>query len=125
MPADLNRATLVGRLTRDPDLRHTATGDPVTTLRLAFSSRAKDAAGEWGERSNYIDITLFGTLAEVAARHLVKGRRVGVDGRLSWHEWEAADGGRRQAVEVVAGDIFFLDAPRPAGEPTATADTAA
>lgn len=124
MPADLNRVTLVGRLTRDPELRHTAAGDPVATLRLAFTSRAKEPDGEWGDRSNYIDITLFGARAEVAERHLAKGRRVGVDGRLSWSEWDGADGARRQAIEVVAGDIFFLDAPQAAGAPTEIAGAA-
>lgn len=112
MPADINRVVLVGRLTRDPELRHTAAGDPVATLRLAFSSRAREAGGEWGDRSNYIDITLFGARAELAGRHLAKGRRVGIDGRLSWSEWEGAGGARRQGIEVVAGDLFFLDPPR-------------
>lgn len=114
MAADLNRVTLVGRLTRAPDLRHTAAGDPVATLRLAFSTRARDPDGGWASRSNYVDITVFGTRAEAAQRHLDKGRRIGVDGRLSWREWDGADGTRRQTVEVVAGDIFFLDAPRAA-----------
>ena len=111
MSADINRVVLVGRLTRDPDVRRTAAGDPVATLRLAFTTRARDG-DEWADRSNYIDITLFGVRAELAERHLEKGRRVGIDGRLSWSEWEAADGSRRQGIEVVAGDLFFLDAPR-------------
>lgn len=111
MAADINRVVLVGRLTRDPDMRRTAAGDPVATLRLAFSSRTRESDGQWADRSNYIDITLFGARAELAERHLAKGRRVGIDGRLSWSEWEAADGARRQGIEVVAGDIFFLDPP--------------
>lgn len=125
MSADLNRVTLVGRLTRDPELRHTSAGDAVATLRLAFSSRAKGPAGEWGDRSNYIDITLFGPRAEIARGHLAKGRRVGVDGRLSWREWDGADGARHQTIEVVAGDIFFLDAPRAAAVAAESADAAA
>lgn len=112
MPADINRVILVGRLTRDPEMRRTASDEAVASLRLAFTSRAREPSGDWGDRSNYIDITLFGARAELAGRHLHKGRRVGIDGRLSWSEWEAADGGRRQGVEVVAGDVFFLDAPR-------------
>lgn len=107
MSADINRVVLVGRLTRDPELRRTAGDDPVATLRIAFTSRARDERGEWGDRSNYIDVTLFGARAELAEHHLGKGRRVGIDGRLSWREWEAADGGRRQGIEVVAGELFF------------------
>ena len=109
MAADLNRVTLVGRLTRDPELRHTAGGDGIASLRLACSSRGKDDTGQWTDKPNYFDVTVFGRQAESAAQYLGKGRRVGVDGRLQWREWEAQDGSRRQAVEVVAQDVFFLD----------------
>jgi single-strand DNA-binding protein len=109
VPADLNRVTLVGRLTRDPELRHTAGGDPVCSIRLAVSSRARDETGNWGDRSNYFDVTVFGRQAETASTYLAKGRRIGVDGRLSWREWQAQDGTRRQSVEVIANDLFFLD----------------
>jgi single-strand DNA-binding protein len=109
MPADLNRVTLVGRLTRDPELRHTAGGDPVCSIRLAVSSRARDEGGNWGDRSNYFDVTVFGRQAETASTYLAKGRRIGVDGRLSWREWQTQDGSKRQSVEVVANDLFFLD----------------
>lgn len=108
MSADLNRVTLVGRLTRDPEAR--GTGDAICSMRLAVTSRAKDRqTGEWGDASNYFDVTAFGRTAETALNHLEKGRRIGVDGRLSWREWETSDGGKRQSVEVVANDIFFLD----------------
>jgi single-strand DNA-binding protein len=109
MPADLNRVTLVGRLTRDPELRHTQGGDPVCSIRLAVSSRARDESGGWGDRSNYFDVTVFGRQAETASTYLAKGRRIGVDGRLSWREWQAQDGSKRQSVEVIANDVFFLD----------------
>jgi single-strand DNA-binding protein len=109
MPADLNRVTLVGRLTRDPELRHTQGGDPVCSIRLAVSSRARDETGSWGDRSNYFDVTVFGRQAETASTYLAKGRRIGVDGRLSWREWQAQDGSKRQSVEVIANDVFFLD----------------
>jgi len=112
MAADLNRVTIVGRLTRDPELRHTGGGDPICSIRLAATSRARDESGNWGDRSNYFDVTAFGRQAEIAAERLGKGRRIGVDGRLSWREWEARDGQRRQAVEIVASDVFFLDSRR-------------
>ena len=109
MPADLNRVTLVGRLTRDPELRHTAGGDPVCAIRLAVSSRARDESGNWGDKSNYFDVTVFGRQAETSSTYLTKGRRIGVDGRLSWREWTAQDGSKRQSVEVISNDVFFLD----------------
>jgi len=109
MPADLNRVTLVGRLTRDPELRRLPSGDPICSIRLAVSSRARDETGNWGDRSNYFDVTVFGRQAETASTYLAKGRRIGVDGRLSWREWQAQDGSKRQSVEVIANDLFFLD----------------
>lgn len=115
MATDLNRVILVGRLTRDPELRRTPAGEPVATLRMGFSTRARQPDGEWGERSNYVDVTLFGARAELAGAHLVKGRRIGIDGRLSWREWTTTAGERRQSVEIHAQDMFFLDA-RPVAE---------
>jgi single-strand DNA-binding protein len=116
MPADLNRVTLVGRLTRDPELRHTGGGDPICSIRLAVSSRSRDEGGNWGDRSNYFDVTVFGRQAETASTYLAKGRRIGVDGRLSWREWQAQDGSKRQSVEVIANDVFFLDSRGEGGE---------
>ncbi len=109
MPADLNRVTLVGRLTRDPELRHTAGGDPICSMRVAVSSRSRDENGGWGDKSNYFDVVVFGRQAETASNYLAKGRRIGIDGRLSWREWTAQDGAKRQSTEIVANDIFFLD----------------
>ncbi len=109
MAADLNRVTLVGRLTRDPELRHTGGGTAVCSMRLAVSSRAQDESGNWGDKSNFFDVTVFGRQAESVSNYLAKGRRVGVDGRLSWREWTAQDGSKRQNVEVIAQDVFFLD----------------
>lgn len=109
MPADLNRVTLVGRLTRDPELRHLASGDPLCNMRIAVNSRARDESGNWNDRPNFFDVVVFGRQAESVSNYMSKGRRVGVDGSLSWREWEAKDGGKRQSVEVRARDVYFLD----------------
>ena len=110
MPADLNRVTLVGRLTKDPELRHAGGGDlAICSIRLAVTSRGRADGGNWEDKSNYFDVTVFGRQAETAQQYLTKGRRIGVDGRLSWREWQAQDGSKRQSVEVIANDIFFLD----------------
>jgi len=107
--ANINRVVLVGNLTRDPELRHTPSGMAVCSLRLAVNTRRKDSAtGEWTEKPNYFDITVWGNQGENCAQYLSKGRPVGVDGRLEWREWEAQDGTKRQAVEVIADTVQFL-----------------
>jgi single-strand DNA-binding protein len=107
--ANINRVVLVGNLTRDPELRHTPGGTAVCSLRIAVNTRRKDAStGEWTDKPNYFDVSVFGNQAESAAQYLAKGRPIAVDGRLEWREWEAQDGTKRQAVEVVADSVQFL-----------------
>src|ERR687883_682436 len=81
--ANINRVVLVGNLTRDPELRHTPSGTSVCKLRIAVNSRQKNSeTGEWGEKPNYFDVTVWGNKGENCSRFLSKGRPVGVDGRL-------------------------------------------
>jgi single-strand DNA-binding protein len=115
VPADLNTVGLIGRLTRDPELRYTPAGEPVCGLRLAVSSRTR-VDEEWEDRPNFFDVSVWGRGGEAAAEHLAKGRRIGVTGRLAWREWRAEDGSRREAVQIVAASVQYLDAPRN-GEP--------
>ena len=109
MAGDINRVTLVGRLTRDPELRHLPSGQPVLQLGIAVNGRQRDDAGNWADKPNFFDVKVFGNQAETLAQHLSKGRRIGVDGRLDWSSWEAQDGGKRSKVEVVANQVQFLD----------------
>jgi single-strand DNA-binding protein len=108
MAANINRVVLVGNLTRDPELRHTPSGTAVCSLRLAVNTRRKDESGQWTDKPNYFDITVWGQQGENCAQYLSKGRPVAVDGRLEWREWEAQDGSKRQAVEIVADTVQFL-----------------
>jgi len=108
MPANINRVVLVGNLTRDPELRHTTGGTAVCSLRLAVNSRRKDQSGQWVDKPNYFDVTVWGQQGESCAQYLAKGRPVAVDGRLDWREWDAQDGQKRQAVEIVADSVQFL-----------------
>jgi single-strand DNA-binding protein len=108
MAASINRVVLVGNLTRDPELRHTPSGTAVCSLRLAVNSRRKDQSGQWVEKPNYFDVTVWGQQGENCAQYLAKGRPVGVDGRLEWREWDAQDGTKRQAVEIIADSVQFL-----------------
>ena len=108
---------LTGNLTRDPELRSLPSGLGVCNLRIASSTRRKNAStGEWDDRPNYFDVTVWGAQGENAARFLSRGRPVAVDGRLEWHEWETADGQRRQAVGIVADVVQFLGSPAGASE---------
>ena len=106
--ASINRVVLVGNLTKDPELRHTPSGTAVCNLRIAVNTRRKDETGQWVNKPNYFDITVWGNQGERCAQYLAKGRPVGVDGRLEWREWETPEGNKRQAVEVVADSVQFL-----------------
>jgi single-strand DNA-binding protein len=106
---NINRVVLTGNLTKDPELRSTSGGTPVCGLRIAVNTRRKDQSGEWVDKPNYFDVTVWGAQGENCANYLSKGRPVAIDGRLEWREWEAKDGsGKRQAVEIVADSVQFL-----------------
>ncbi len=106
----INRATIVGNLTRDPEIRNLPTGGAVCTLRVAVNSRRKDQTGTWIDEPNYFNVTVFGNAAEAAGRFLAKGRQVAVDGRLRWREWQDQQGNKREAVEIVAQEVQFIGA---------------
>ena len=106
---NINRVVLTGNLTRDPELRSLPSGTSVCSLRVACNTRRKDASGEWVDKPNYFDVTVWGAQGENCAQYLSKGRPVAVDGRLEWREWEAKDGsGKRQSVDIIADSVQFL-----------------
>jgi len=107
----INRVVLVGRLTRDPELRGLPTGVSVCSVRIACNSSRRDGDGGYTEKPNFFDVSVYGASAESVSRYMRKGSRVAVDGRLEWREWETADQQKRQAVSVVADTIQFLDSP--------------
>ena len=113
----INRVVLVGRLTRDPELAALPSGRSVCSLRLACNSSHKDAdSGEWTERPNYFDVSVYGPPGENVATYMTRGRLVAVDGRLAWREWETADEQKRQAVSIVADSVQFLESRSERGE---------
>ena len=116
MAGDINRVTLVGRLTRDPELRHLPSGAAALEFGLAVNGRQQDSGGQWVDKPNFFDVKVYGNQAEFLAQHLTKGRRVGIDGRLDWRSWEAQDGSKRSKVDVVAQTVQFLDSRGEAGE---------
>ena len=105
---NINRVVLTGNLTRDPELRATPSGTSVCSLRLACNTRRRDASGEWADKPNFFDVTVWGAQGENCARFLTKGRPVAIDGRLEWREWEDQHGAKRQSVDVIADAVQFL-----------------
>ena len=108
---NINRVVLTGNLTRDPELRTTPSGTSVCGLRVACNTRRKDASGQWVDKPNYFDVTVWGAQGENCAQYLSKGRPVAVDGRLEWREWEDKEGNKRQAVDIIADSVQFLGSP--------------
>jgi single-strand DNA-binding protein len=105
---NVNRVVLTGNLTRDPELRSLPSGTSVCSLRVACNTRRKDGEGNWVDKPNYFDVTVWGAQGENCAQYLSKGRPVAVDGRLEWREWEDKQGQKRQSVEIVADTVQFL-----------------
>jgi single-strand DNA-binding protein len=107
---NINRVVLTGNLTRDPELRSTSSGMAVCSLRVACNTRRKNnATGEWEDKPNYFDVTVWGAQGENCARFLAKGRPVAIDGRLEWREWEDREtGNKRQAIDIIADAVQFL-----------------
>ena len=112
---NINRVVLTGNLTRDPELRSTPSGTAVCSLRVACNTRRKDSSGEWVDKPNYFDVTVWGAQGENCATYLAKGRPVAVDGRLEWREWEDQNGNKRQAVDIIADSVQFLGGRDDAG----------
>ncbi len=105
--AAYNRVVLVGNITRDIDLRYTQSGTAVTDIGLAINERKKNQAGEWVDDTQFIDATLWGRTAEVAAEYLGKGSPILVEGRLKLETWEA-DGQKRSKLKVVGERMQML-----------------
>ena len=130
--ANLNKVMLIGRLTRDPELRYTPSGVPVCNLAMATNRYGQDANGERREFTDYHDIVVWNQgnrkLAELCSQYLQKGRLVYVEGRMQTRSWDDAQSGqKRYRTEVNASDVQFLDSRQegapavavPDGEPAA------
>lgn len=108
MARSVNQVTLMGNLTRDPEVRQTPSGQSVCSFSLALNRAYKAQNGEWQEATDYIDVVAWGPLGERVGQYLAKGRRALVQGRLQSRSWEQ-DGQKRNKVEVLANDVTFLD----------------
>lgn len=100
---------MTGNLTRDPELRSLPSGTSVCKLRIASNTRRKNGqTGEWEDKPNFFDVTVWGAQGENCSRYLAKGRPIALDGRLEWREWETQEGQKRQSVDIIADSVQFL-----------------
>lgn len=111
----LNKIVLMGRLTRDPELRRTSTGTAVTSFTLAVD---RDFKGQNGEKeTDFIDIVVWRKTAEFVSKYFSKGRMAVVEGRLQMRDWTDRDGGKRRVAEVIADNVYFADSPNSTAKP--------
>lgn len=112
---DLNRVTVLGRLTRDPEVRSTTTGKSVANITIATGRVWTDTAGQRQEKTEFHNCVLWGKLADIASQYLGKGRRVYAEGRLETRDWTGQDGVKRYRTEIIVDNLIMLDSPRGAG----------
>ena len=119
--SSLNKVFLIGNLTRDPELKRTASGMAVADLRMAVGRKFKGSDGQVKDETCFVSVTAWARQAETAAQYLNKGSQVMVEGRLKYDEWEK-DGKKANRLTVVAENIQFLSAPRQRAEQGASGD---
>ena len=118
MAKDLNKVMIIGRLGKDPEMRYTANGNPVTTFSVAAGRQWRDASGEIREETEWFNVVTWNKLAEICNEHLRKASRVYIEGRLQTRQWQDQDGQMRFRTEVIASDMIMLDS-RPSTPPPA------
>lgn len=115
MASSLNRAMLIGNLTRDPEVRKTPSGQSVANFSIATNRVYTDAAGQKKDQADYHNIVAWGRLAEICGQYLIKGKKVYIDGRMQTREWDGQDGQKKYRTEVVAENLIMLGAPGAGG----------
>lgn len=105
----INKAILIGRLGKDPEVRYTQDGTMVTNFTMATDETYKDKSGEKVQKTEWHRIVTFGKLAEICGNYLVKGKLVFIEGRIQTRQWEDKEGVKRSTTEIIAGDMKMLD----------------
>jgi len=121
--SSLNKVMLIGRLGRDPEVRHTPEGTPVATFSMATGEFWTDKNGTRQERTEWHNIVAWNRLAELSRRFLAKGRQVYIEGRIRTREWDDRDGNKRRTTEIIAGQMVLLGS-RPEGAEAGTSSLA-
>lgn len=115
---NVNKVLLVGRLTRDPEIRNTPTGQTVASLSMATNRFWKDKNGQRQDQTEYHNVVLWGRLAEIAGQYLTKGQEAYIEGRLQTRKYTAKDGGERRITEIVAENMQLGSRAQGQGAPT-------
>jgi len=108
MSRGLNKVMLIGHLGKDPEMRYTPSGRPVTTFTVATSRSWNTVDGERHQETEWFNIVAWGNLAEICKQYLTKGQQVYIEGRLQTRRWEDKEGNKHSSVEVVANEMMFL-----------------
>jgi single-strand DNA-binding protein len=118
MSRDLNKIMIIGRLGRDPEMRYTPSGKPVTTFSVATSRTWTTAEGEKRSETEWFNVVAWSNLAEICNQYLTKGRQVYIEGRIQTRQWDDADGTKHQTVEIIANEMIMLGDRKQANQQT-------
>ncbi len=123
MSRGLNKVMIIGNLGRDPEMRYTPSGKPVTTFSVATSRTWSTADGEKREETEWFNVVAWSSLAEICKQFLTKGQQVYIEGRLQTRHWDDQEGNKHTSVEIVANEMIILSERREAGESSAEVET--
>jgi single-strand DNA-binding protein len=116
MSRGLNKVMIIGNLGRDPEMRYTPSGKPVTTFSVATSRTWNTSEGEKREETEWFNVVAWSSLAEICKQYLTKGQQVYIEGRLQTRHWDDQEGNKHTSVEIVANEMIILSERRDAGE---------
>jgi len=124
MSRGLNKVMIIGNLGRDPEMRYTPSGKPVTTFSVATSRTWSTSEGEKREETEWFNIVAWSSLAEICKQYLTKGQQVYIEGRLQTRHWDGQEGNKHTSVEIVANEMIILSERREVSESTPESESA-
>jgi single-strand DNA-binding protein len=123
MSRGLNKVMIIGNLGRDPEMRYTPSGKPVTTFSVATSRTWSTSDGEKREETEWFNVVAWSSLAEICKQYLTKGQHVYIEGRLQTRHWDDQEGNKHTSVEIVANEMIILSERRETGESSAESES--
>lgn len=118
MPRGLNKVIMIGRVGREPEMRYTPSGRPVTTYTIGITRSWNSSDGERHYETDWFNVVAWGNLAEICKQHLTKGQLVYIEGRLQTRYWEDTEGNKHSSTEIIANEMILLSDRREAEEAT-------